>query len=95
VHRLLRPTGRAALLDFNRPEPGTFPAALQRFCLRQVVVPAAGLAGLREHYAYLEDSLARFPTGLEQVRLARQAGFRRVNHRLLAGGLMGLLELEA
>jgi demethylmenaquinone methyltransferase/2-methoxy-6-polyprenyl-1,4-benzoquinol methylase len=95
VRRLLRPGGRAALLDFNRPAPETLSAALQRLCLRRVVVPAAGLAGLREHYAYLEESLKRFPTGAEQVRLAGRAGFRRVRHRPLAAGLMGLLELEA
>lgn len=100
LRRLLRPGGRAAVLDFNRLDAAgggvqQAAAAFQRLYLRGLVVPVASAAGLREHYAYLEASLARFPTGSEQERLARAAGFRAAHHRPLAGGLMGLLELVA
>ncbi len=95
LHRVLRPGGRAAVLDFNRPPPGAAVAHFQRGYLRRVVVPAARLFDLEEHYAYLEASLARFPTAVEQERLAGAAGFASVRHRPLAAGLMGLLELVA
>ncbi len=96
LRRLLRAGGRAAVLDFNRPtRPGGPSAAFQRFYLRRLVVPVARQAGLEQHYAYLERSLERFPTGPEQEQLAGAAGFRQVRHRLLAGGQMGLLELVA
>ncbi len=96
MRRLLRPGGRAAVLDFNRPEdPGGIVARFQRFYLRQLVVPLARQADLEAHYAYLEASLARFPTGPQQEALARQAGFSQIRHRPLAGGQMGLLELVA
>ena len=78
LRRLLRPGGRAAVLDFNRPADAQ-----------------GGTAGLEDQYAYLERSLARFPTGSEQEALAAAAGFARARHRLLAGGQMGLLELVA
>jgi demethylmenaquinone methyltransferase/2-methoxy-6-polyprenyl-1,4-benzoquinol methylase len=96
LRRLLRPGGRAAVLDFNRPADaqGTT-AAFQRFYLRCLVVPLARQAGLEEQYAYLERSLERFPTGAEQQELAHAAGFSQARHRLLAGGQMGLLELIA
>ncbi len=96
MRRLLRSGGRAAVLDFNRPEdPGGIVARFQRFYLRQLVVPLARQADLEAHYAYLEASLARFPTGPQQEALARQAGFSQIRHRPLAGGQMGLLELVA
>jgi demethylmenaquinone methyltransferase/2-methoxy-6-polyprenyl-1,4-benzoquinol methylase len=100
LRRLLISGGRAAVLDFNRPDPADGAAArlaggFQRRYLRSVVVPAAAALGLADAYAYLEDSLRRFPTGRDQQQLALAAGFRRARHRPLAGGLMGCLELVA
>ena len=100
LRRLLRPGARAAVLDFNRPDlaagmSAQAAARFQRFYLRQLVVPAARLAGLPEEYAYLEASLERFPLAAEQRLLAREAGFRQASHRPLAAGLMGMLELVA
>ncbi len=92
LRRLLKPAGRAAVLDFNRSEG---PAAqLQRFALRKLVVPVASQLGFNNEYAYLEASIARFPSGSEQLALAKAAGFSGSRHRPLAGGLMGLLELS-
>jgi demethylmenaquinone methyltransferase/2-methoxy-6-polyprenyl-1,4-benzoquinol methylase len=95
LHRVLRPAARAAILDFNRPAPGSLQAVFQRWYLRRVVVPTAARFALADHYAYLEASLARFPPAREQVAIARQAGFSSAQHRPLAGGLMGMLELVA
>jgi ubiquinone/menaquinone biosynthesis C-methylase UbiE len=96
LRRLLRPGGRAAVLDFNRAlNPQGMTAQFQRLYLRQLVVPLAKRAGLEAQYAYLEDSLARFPTGPQQERLAIEAGFSHARHQLLAGGQMGLLQLIA
>jgi demethylmenaquinone methyltransferase/2-methoxy-6-polyprenyl-1,4-benzoquinol methylase len=99
LRRLLKPGGRAAVLDFNRPDPGLpgaeLTASFQRFYLRRLVVPAAERFGARENYAYLEASLETFPTGAAQQQLAYSAGFSHSQHRLLAGGQMGLLELVA
>jgi demethylmenaquinone methyltransferase/2-methoxy-6-polyprenyl-1,4-benzoquinol methylase len=97
LRRLLRPGGRAAVLDFNRlaVEAGVSVAAFQRAYLRRLVVPAARAFSLGEQYAYLEASLERFPTGPAQEAMARRAGFSRARHLPLAAGLMGLLELVA
>ncbi len=95
LRRLLKPGGRAGVLDFNRlPQTGVA-ATFQRFYLRRLVVPAAASVGLREEYAYLEKSLERFPAGLDQERLARQAGFVEATHRSLVAGQMGILTLKA
>jgi demethylmenaquinone methyltransferase/2-methoxy-6-polyprenyl-1,4-benzoquinol methylase len=91
LRRLLAPDGRAAVLDFNRTDG--LPAAMQRLALRRLVVPVARQAGFEDEYAYLERSLATFPSGAEQEQLAHAAGFDRARHRPLAGGLMGVLLL--
>ena len=92
LRRLLHRDGRAAVLDFNRSSGRV--AALQTMALRRVVVPVASQLGLKEQYAYLETSIAEFPSGPEQEHLAISAGFSWAQHRSIAGGLMGLLELR-
>ena len=91
----MRPGARAAVLDFNRPPAASKTAFLQRQYLRRLVVPTARLFGLPEQYAYLEQSLLRFPSGPEQERLAAAAGFSHARHRLLAAGQMAILQLVA
>jgi demethylmenaquinone methyltransferase/2-methoxy-6-polyprenyl-1,4-benzoquinol methylase len=92
---LLKPGGRAGILDFNRLDPDDADGRFQRFYLRRLVVPIAASFGLREHYAYLEESLRNFPDGGEQERMALTAGFAVARHRSLVAGQMGLLLLQA
>ena len=95
LRRLLKPGGRAGILDFNRLDPDDADGRFQRFYLRRLVVPIAASFGLREHYAYLEESWRNFPEGGEQERMALTAGFAVARHRSLVAGQMGLLLLQA
>ena len=95
MHRLLKPEGRAGVLDFNRLPEASWSAAFQRQYLRRVVVPAAALANLEPQYAYLEASLERFASGAEQEAMAREAGFASARPRPLMAGQMGVLLLQA
>jgi demethylphylloquinol methyltransferase len=90
IYRVLKPGANAAILDFNRPTTSIM-QDFQRWYLRQIVVPIASRFNLKEEYAYLETSLARFPTGPEQVQLATQAGFADVRHYAIAFDTMGIL----
>jgi demethylmenaquinone methyltransferase/2-methoxy-6-polyprenyl-1,4-benzoquinol methylase len=47
--------------------------------------------GFKEEYAYINPSLDRFPTGQEQVGLAREVGFTSVTHYPIANDMMGVL----
>lgn len=90
ILRVLKPGARAAILDFHRPSNPAV-QAFQSWYLDAIVVPTARQFGLTEEYAYLAPSLERFPTGREQVKLARQVGFSTVTHYPIAGGTMGVL----
>jgi demethylmenaquinone methyltransferase/2-methoxy-6-polyprenyl-1,4-benzoquinol methylase len=93
IHRILKPGCIAAILDFNH---STNPQvqAFQRWYLEHWVVPAARQLGMADEYAYIMPSLERFPTGTEQVNLARQVGFSTVIYYPIAGGTMGVLLIQ-
>jgi demethylphylloquinol methyltransferase len=93
IYRVLKPQSQAAILDFNHSS-SPMVQQFQQWYLRQVVVPIASCFQLQEEYAYLETSLARFPTGPEQVEIAIAAGFEPVCHYPIAGDTMGVLALH-
>lgn len=90
IHRVLKPGGKAAILDMHRPS-NAWVRGFQQWYLDEVVVPAAQRFGFTEEYAYIAPSLDKFPTGSEQVNLAYQAGFSVATHYPIAGGTMGVL----
>jgi demethylmenaquinone methyltransferase/2-methoxy-6-polyprenyl-1,4-benzoquinol methylase len=93
LHRVLKPGAKAAILDFNRPSQA-YMQAFQQWYLENLVVPTAKNFGLTEEYAYIFPSLERFPTGEQQVELAKQAGFSKAVHYPIALGMMGVLAIE-
>lgn len=90
LHRVLKPGAKAAILDFHRPRNPQL-RAFQQWYLSSIVVPIAQQMGLKEEYAYISPSLDRFPSGQEQLELARQVGFTLVTHYPIANDMMGVL----
>lgn len=90
MHRVLKPGGVAAILEFSQPPNPAF-ARLYRLYARRVL-PAVGgwLSGSREAYAYLPESVDRFPDAGELARLMRAAGFRAVGFERMSGGIVSL-----
>jgi demethylmenaquinone methyltransferase/2-methoxy-6-polyprenyl-1,4-benzoquinol methylase len=93
LYRVLKPGAIAAILDFHRPADKLI-AKFQQFYLDRVVVKIAELKGMTEEYEYIAPSLARFPIGREQEKLAIAAGFDKATHYAIANGMMGILVLE-
>jgi len=90
MRRVLRPGGVAAILEFSQPPNPVF-AALYHFYARRIL-PAIGgaLSGSRDAYAYLPESVRRFPSPSALADLMRAAGFADVRHECLTGGIVAL-----
>jgi len=93
LHRVLQTGAKVAILDFHRPSDRLM-QTFQDFYLDRVVVPLADRFAMTDEYAYIAPSLARFPIGSEQVKLAKSAGFNQAKHYAIANGMMGILVLQ-
>ena len=93
--RILKPGGRAGILDFRSFDGVSIQGLFQKIYLSLYVVPIASALGLRKEYIYIKKSLVNFPSGPEQIHLALSVGFRKAEYQTLAKGQMGILLLEA
>jgi demethylmenaquinone methyltransferase/2-methoxy-6-polyprenyl-1,4-benzoquinol methylase len=90
MRRVLRPGGLAAILEFSQPPNRAF-AAVYNFYSRRVL-PAVGgvLSGSKDAYAYLPESVRKFPSAEELARMMRDAGFVEVSFERITGGIVCL-----
>jgi demethylmenaquinone methyltransferase/2-methoxy-6-polyprenyl-1,4-benzoquinol methylase len=88
--RVLRPGGRLLVLEFSRvPEP-SLRWLYDRYSFN--VIPALGqaLAGDRDSYRYLVESIRRFPDQPTFAAMIAGAGFGQVRFRNLSMGVAAL-----
>ncbi len=93
--RILKPGGRAGILDFRSFEGFSIQGLFQKIYLSLYVVPIASLFGLGKEYSYIKKSLVNFPSGEKQIHLALSVGFKKAKYQTLANGQMGILLLQA
>jgi len=88
LRRVLRTDGRIGILEITRPRGILAPFYKLWF---DVAVPLIGkLLPGGSAYTYLPASVRRFPPPDDLAELMREAGFRDVGYRLLAGGIVAL-----
>ena len=93
LRRVLRPSGRLAILEITQPRGALAPFFGVWF---DRIVPQLGkLLRAGGAYAYLPASVKRFPTAEELAGLMRTAGFANVRFRLLGGSIVALHTGEA
>jgi demethylmenaquinone methyltransferase / 2-methoxy-6-polyprenyl-1,4-benzoquinol methylase len=94
MRRVLRPGGRAVVLEFVRPRRGAVGAAYRAYLVH--VLPQVGgwVSGDRAAYRYLSQTVDAYRTPEELVRLASNAGWREPRIELMTLGTVGLLTGE-
>ena len=89
IVRILKPRGECGILDFS--EPKGLMGRLYRIYFKQVL-PRVGtlISGVRGPYAYLPNSVERFPQPEEMLDRMRRAGFHEASWTPYTFGIAGL-----
>jgi demethylmenaquinone methyltransferase/2-methoxy-6-polyprenyl-1,4-benzoquinol methylase len=90
LHRVLKPGGILALLEFSHPR-GWMVRTSYGFYSR-FLLPILGtiISGSHEAYAYLPDSIRKFPRAEELCNMMTLAGFDNARFQMLSGGIAAL-----
>lgn len=88
--RVLKPGGRLMVLEFSQLPVPAMQWAYDRYSFN--VIPPLGqlVAGDRDSYQYLVESIRRFPDQETFAGMIREAGFERVQFRNLSMGIAAL-----
>ena len=90
AYRVLRPGSRFLCLEFSAVDLPGFDKIYEAYSFN--VIPALGRAitGDAESYRYLVESIRQFPKPLAFAEMIRAAGFSRVTHQAMSGGIVAL-----
>ncbi len=90
AHRVLKFGGRFFCLEFSTTEWPGFKQAYDLYSHRLVPRIGEAIAGDRESYRYLIESIRRFPPMQEFEGMIRNAGFARTKVEPILGGLVAI-----
>lgn len=90
MHRVLKPGGRVHVLEFSHVEPRPLARAYDLWSFQ--ILPRLGqaVAGDRESYQYLAESIRRFPDQEALASMLGEAGFERVRWENLSAGIAAI-----
>ena len=90
AYRVLKPGGRLMVLEFSQIPNGMLQKAYDMYSFN--VIPALGqiVAGDRDSYQYLVESIRKFPDQDRFAGMIRASGFGQVSYRNLTMGVAAL-----
>jgi demethylmenaquinone methyltransferase/2-methoxy-6-polyprenyl-1,4-benzoquinol methylase len=90
AYRVLKRGGHFLCLEFSNVDMPGLDALYEAYSFN--VIPAMGglVTGDAESYRYLVESIRRFPPRAAFARMIGEAGFQRVTHRPLTGGIVAI-----
>jgi demethylmenaquinone methyltransferase / 2-methoxy-6-polyprenyl-1,4-benzoquinol methylase len=90
ARRVLKSGGRFLCLEFSRPPAPVLARLYDAYSFRVIPFMGEQIAGDRESYQYLVESIRRFPDQKTFQSLIEAAGFRRAGYTNFTGGVAAL-----
>jgi demethylmenaquinone methyltransferase / 2-methoxy-6-polyprenyl-1,4-benzoquinol methylase len=90
AYRVLRPGGRLMVLEFSRIPNDLAQWVYDKYSFNVIPVMGQVVAGDRESYQYLVESIRKFPDQESFASMIRMAGFDQVKYRNLTMGIAAL-----
>ena len=90
ARRVLKPGGRFLCLEFSRPTASAVRKAYDAWSFHAIPRIGGWVAGDRDSYQYLVESIRRFPDQTTFKRMIEDAGFSRVTVTNLSGGVAAI-----
>lgn len=90
AYRVLQPGGRFLCLEFSRVDLPVLEKIYEAYSFHIIPRLGARIAGDRDSYQYLVESIRKFPTPGAFASMIEEAGFSRVTHRVLSGGIVAI-----
>ncbi|NIA68120.1 class I SAM-dependent methyltransferase [Pelagibius litoralis] len=90
ARRVLKPGGRFLCLEFSHVVAPLFAALYDRYSFNVLPAMGAAIAGDRDSYVYLAESIRRFPPQDELASKMTEAGLEKVRYRNLSGGIAAI-----
>jgi demethylmenaquinone methyltransferase/2-methoxy-6-polyprenyl-1,4-benzoquinol methylase len=87
MYRVLKPGGKLMCLEFSLPTSGWFRWLYDFYSFRIMPLVGQVLAGSREAYTYLSESIRQFPLPEDFSSILEGIGFSNVMHRTLTNGI--------
>jgi len=88
--RVLRPGGHVLVLDFSLPTQPLLRRAYRLYLHHGLPRIASALTGNRDAYQYLGESIERFPSGADMLRLLESGGFELARAEPLCFGVASI-----
>jgi demethylmenaquinone methyltransferase / 2-methoxy-6-polyprenyl-1,4-benzoquinol methylase len=90
AYRVLKIGGRFVCLEFSAVTVPGLDRLYDLYSFNVIPVLGRAVAGDAESYRYLVESIRRFPKPEAFAAMMRAAGFARISHQLMSGGIVAL-----
>ena len=90
AYRVLKPGSRFLCLEFSTVDVPGLDKIYDLFSFKLIPPMGKAVTGDAESYQYLVESIRQFPRPAVFSEMIRDAGFSRVSHQVLSGGIVAL-----